>query len=515
MNTEQSSYGWRIAGISVSVLLLLMLLIYHETVLYLIGLWNDMEHGSYGHGYLIVAVSAYLVFSNRRTLFSLPPCPSFLALLAVLGASLLWMLVVLVDVLMLQTVILLLFILSIVWAMLGNQVTGKLLFPILFIGFALPVWDLLIPVLQDLSADVVFRVIRMLGIPAFQQGNEIVLPAGTLSITEACSGLRYFIPGMALGALYGYLNYTTFRARCIIFLISSGAAVLANILRIFIVVYLAYTTDMQHPFIHDHLALGWYLFAGMVVVLLVIDALLNRQHPLSESDTIEGNNSVAKSCGRGKLQHMSIFVASAMLLSAGPMAAYWVKHQPSSENAQVELELPSGVGGWKGPADSDNDWMPEYRGAIARKQAYQKGDNRIDLYVGYYLEQKQGKELIFYLNRVGNQDIWHSQNPSGNLRQTNERVVLEQLLEKGNGEQRLVWYWYNVAGWYTVNPYQAKALELLGLIMGNQQAYITAISVNSDADMSDARKALSEFVSSMETPLTKLTEHNHISTPSK
>ena len=515
MNTEQSSYGWRIAGFSLSVLMLLMLFMYHETLLYLIGRWNDMEHGEYGHGYLILGVSGYLILSNRRALSSLTPCPSYLALLAVLAASLLWILAVLVDVLVVQTVALLLLIPAIVWSMLGNQVTRKLLFPILYISFAIPIWFPLTPVLQDLSADITFWVIRLLGIPAFLQNNEIVLPAGTLSVTEACSGMRYLLPGLALGALYGYLNYVSFRARLIVFLISAGASVLVNILRVFIVVYLGYATDMQHPFIHDHLVLGWYLFAAMVVVLLVVDALLNRQHPLSEPATIEGNNSLANSCGRGTLQHMSIFVISAMLLSAGPVTAYWINHQPPSENAQVELELPSGVGGWKGPADSDNDWMPEYRGAIARKQAYQKGNKRIDLYVGYYLEQKQGKELIFYLNRVGNQDIWHFRNTKGSLRQTNNRTVLEQLLEKDSGELRLVWYWYNVAGWNTVNPYQAKALEVLGLITGNQQAYITAISVNSDADMSDARRVLSEFVSSMETPLTKLTEHNHISTPSK
>ena len=149
MNAEQSSYGWGMAGISVSVLLLLMLLIYHETLLYLIVRWNDMEHGEYGHGYLILAVSGYLILSNRSTLSQLSPCPSYLALLAILAASLLWILAVLVDVLVVETVGLLLLILAIVWAMLGHQVTGKLLFPILYIGFAIPIWFPLTPVLQN------------------------------------------------------------------------------------------------------------------------------------------------------------------------------------------------------------------------------------------------------------------------------------------------------------------------------------------------------------------------------
>jgi len=156
---------------------------------------------------LILAVSGYLILSNRSTLSQLSPCPSYLALLAILAASSLWVLAVLVDVLVVETVGLLLLILAIVWAMLGHQVTGKLLFPILYIGFAIPIWFPLTPVLQNLSADVTFWVIRVLGVSAFLKDNEIVLSAGTLFITESCSGLRYLIPGMALGALYGYLNY--------------------------------------------------------------------------------------------------------------------------------------------------------------------------------------------------------------------------------------------------------------------------------------------------------------------
>ena len=510
MSAEQSSYDWRIAGFSVSILLLLMLLMYHETVLYLTGLWSQLEIGEYGHGYLILAISGYLIMRNRRTLSHLTPCPSYPALLAVLAASLLWMLAVLVDVLVLQTVSLLLLILAIVWTMLGNLVTGKLLFPILFIGFAIPVWYPLAPLFQDLTADVVFRLIRVLGIPAFRQDDMIMLPAGTLSITEACSGLRYLVPGLALGALYGYLYYTSFGTRFIVLLIPAVAAVLVNIVRVFIVVYLGYATDMQHPFVKDHLSLGWYLFGGMVVILLLLDVLLHRHYQPSEPGNAEGNKfTPSVNCEKGMLQHMTILVAVAVLLTAGPAAAYWVNQRPPPENTQAELEWPSGAGGWKGPVDSDNDWMPEYRGAIARKQAYQKADKRIDLYIGYYRVQKQGKELINDLNRISNQDIWHSRNPKGRLRQTTDQVVLEQLLERESGEQRLVWYWYHVTGWYTVNPYQAKALQVLGLVTGNPQAYIMAIAVNSDGDVTDARKALGEFASIMETPLLKLTEHNY------
>ena len=279
MSTGASRHGWRVAGPAVAALLLLAFGLYHETLLYLVGLWNQLKIGEYAHGYLVLAISAYLILRQRRTLTALTPCPHAWALLAVMAASLLWMLAALVDVQVLQTIGLLLLVLAIVWTVLGNRVTWALLFPILFIGFAIPIWFPLSPLLQDLTADAVFGVIRLLGVPALRQENVIVLPAGSLSIEEACSGLRYLLAALTLGTLYAYLNYKTFRARLVVVLIAAAAAVLANMVRVFIVVYLGYATDMQHPLVHDHLTLGWYLFGGLVVILLFLDARLHAHRP--------------------------------------------------------------------------------------------------------------------------------------------------------------------------------------------------------------------------------------------
>jgi exosortase A len=502
-------HGWRIAGFSVMVLLLVTLGMYHETVSYLTSQWNQLEIGEYAHGYLVLAISGYLILRNRQVLSAQTPCPQYWALVAVMAASLLWLLAVLVDVLMLQTVALLLLVLAVAWTVLGNRVTWMLLLPILFIGYAIPIWFPLAPLLQDLSADVVFRLIRMLGIPAFLQGNDIVLPTGMLSVTEACSGLRYLLPALALGTLYGYLNYASYSARLLVVLIAAGAAVFINIVRVFIVVYLGYATDMQHPFVSDHLVLGWYLFGGMVVILLALDLLLHRhRQPADPVNATVSHDPLSTSCEIGWLQYVAVVVTGSILASAGPAVAYWVDHRPPVDNARVELELPAGAGGWTGPVASDNDWMPEYRGAITRKQAYQKDGERVDLYIGYYPVQRQGEELIGYLNRISNEHVWHTRNPKGSLQQAGNMAVLEQLLEKGGSAQRLVWYWYSVAGWQTTNKYQAKTLQVLGLVTGKPDASVVAVAIATGDDADHARKVLGEFVSTMKRPLARLNDHN-------
>ena len=394
MTTEQSWQGWPVAGFSVFLLLLVTLGMYHETVLYLTSEWNQIEDSDYAHGYLVLAISGYLILRNRRNLLGLVPCPQYWALVAVLAVSLLWLLASLVGVLMLQNVALLLLVLTAVWAVLGNQVTRVLMLPILYLVFALPIWFLIRPYLQDLSADVVFRFVRVLEIPAFREGNDIILPAGMLSVTEACSGLRYLLPALALGTLYGYLNYVTFRARLLVVLVAAVAAVVVNIVRVFIVVYLAYATDMQHPFVADHHALGWYLFAGMVAILLFLDTWLHRhRQPAATAGVVAGHAMPPAACKKSRLQYAVVVVAGALLVSVGPAVAYWIEHRPAVDNANIEFELPVGAGGWTGPVASVDDWTPEYQGAIARKQAYQKGGERVSLYMGYYTIQRQGEEL--------------------------------------------------------------------------------------------------------------------------
>lgn len=509
MSTELFRHGWRVAGVSLSIVLLLTLGIYRDTGLYMVGLWNQLATGDYGHGYVVIAISVYLIIRNRRVTAALTPCPNYWVLPVVLVSSLLWLLAALVDVQALQAASLLLLLMTIIWAVLGSQVTWKLLFPILFVGFAIPIWFPMAPLLQELTANAVFSVIRVLGLPAFRQENLIVLPAGTLIITEACSGLRYLMAALTLGTLYAYLNYATLPARMLVVLVAAGAAVLANILRVFIVVYLGYATEMQHPLVSDHLSLGWYLFGGLVIILVILDARFYRHHQPDLTGKKTVASGIQPDCHRqGNPQYTVLLLAVVLLASTGPAVVYMIDNQPGHPGRTAELELPAGVGGWIGPVGGRDDWEPEYHGALSYKQAYLKRGNSVTLFVGTYPVQRQGEELINDLNRIGNRKVWRSVYARGQLRKAGDLGVLEQVLEKSNGEQLMVWYWYSVSGRYTTNAYQAKALQVLGLVTGEPQASVIAVAINPRDDTGNARKMLEEFLLSMKAELATLVHRN-------
>ncbi len=504
MSAKQIKPTWRIAGPSIVMLLALMLIFYQQTVLYLISLWDQIRIGEYAHGYLVLAISVSLVLSNRKTLSALQPCPEYRAAVVVVATSMLWMVSALVNVEALQAVALLLLLLSLVWAVLGNRVTWVLAFPILFIGFAIPVWFPVSPILQNLTADVVFWLVRILGIPALRVQDMIVLPAGTLSIEEACSGLRYLLAALTLGTLYAYMNYSSFRARLTVVLIAAGSAVLANIVRVFIVVYLGYSTEMRSPLVKHHLMLGWYLFGGLVVLLLLLDTYLYRTRSLVEQKKSSAQAepeiialAVAEPavCKTGLPYYFILIIGLGLVLSIAPIVVYWTSHQsPASSAVPV---LPAGVNGWSKTVAGNNGWMPVYHGAVNQKQAYQKNHRKVVLYVGYYPRQKQGVELINDLNHINNHTVWSVFYPRAHLQSMGNRPVLEQLLKRGVNNQRLVWYWYNVAGYITTNKYEAKMLQVLGLLTGKTWAYVTAVSTPVDGNIDSSRQVLKDFILSI------------------
>lgn len=508
MTINNSRPGWPLTIALITPVLLLTMIFYHQTVIYLGGIWSEISIGEYAHGYLVLAISIYLVIDNRKNLAKLTPCPTFTAFLFLIPAAVLWLLAVLVDVEMLQTVGLLGILFSLIWALFGHRAMKILAFPVLFIGFAIPVWFPLSPILQNITADVVFWIMRLIEVPAFRQENMISVPFGLFSVEEACSGLRYLLAALTLGSLYAYLNYKTLPGRAAVVLAAAGTALLANIIRVFIVVYLGYSTEMQHPWVDDHLMLGWYLFGGLVAVLLFVDARFYRHGPIAEGvagDAVAEESPCANdSCQKSGIQYFIIAGLCAIVLSIGPLIIFQKNNQQQLSSADIEIILPEDIEDWSRPFVSANDWEPQYHGAISAKSDYRVRGEDVTLFVAYYPDQKQGTEVINDLNRISNKQIWRTKYSHGRVKHLQSHDVIEQAIENNQKEKRLLWYWYSIGGQVTVNKYEAKVLQLAGLVMGRPQAYMVAVSVLVKDDPERSREFLNKIITELKAPLANL-----------
>ena len=501
--TEQTGHGWIFAGLSIAVLLVQLVWLYRETTLDLFGRWAQ-PGGGFGHGYLVLAISLYIIYRQRTVLYRVAPCPSYMGLFGIAAFSLLWLLATLVDVQLRQNAALLPRVLSVIWAVAGGRVARQLVFPVVFIAVALPVWSPLLPILQSITAHVAFWLARAAAVPAMLQDYLVTLPAGSLMIAEACSGLHYLLAAVTLGVFYAYLNYRLLWQRVLVVMIAALAAIMANILRVFIIIYLAYTTDMQHPWVEEHLSLGWYLFAGLVFMLLLVDLKLHHSAAGLVVDPGSASNAVAPGeCRHGMWQRFLLLILGGVLIAIGPAVA-WRVEQPTDVGVDIVLNFPESAGDWYGPTATKDDWMPVYQGAIAEKRAYQNGARQLYLYLGYYPTQSQGSELINDLNRISDAKIWRSRFSRARVTSSGADKILEQVLESSTGRQRLVWYWYRVAGVPTVNAYEAKLLQVRGLLTGKSQAAVIAVATDIDSDIDSARNSLSEFMGEMQQPLVRM-----------
>lgn len=502
-----------IAFTVVVTLLLLTLVLYQQTVIYLNDIWSEISIGEYAHGYLVVAISIFLIFSNRKKLKNIVPCPVYTVTPLLFLSVLLWLAAVLVDVEVVQTVGLLFIIFTLVWSILGHAFMKQLAFPILFISFAIPIWFPLSPLLQDMTADVVFWVARLINVPAYREESMIFVPSGAFSIEEACSGLRYLLAALTLGSLYAYMNYVSLRARVAVVIVAAATAILANFIRVFIVVYLGYTTEMQHPWVKDHLMLGWYLFGGMIAVLLFLDARFYKNTAVAATDlkpeVVHPASDKSIRCRADGVRYFYVSVLCLIILSIGPAVIYQQNTQQSSVHT-ISLVLPGSAKGWSEPLPDSDDWLPQYHGALQMKSVHQVRGNDVSIFIAYYPRQKQGEEVINDLNRISNKKIWKTSYSRPRVLQmdnqsTDGQYALEQLIENSQNQKRLVWYWYNIGGRVTINKYEAKVMQLTGLITGQPQAYLTAVSVVIKGDVKQTRKVLGEIVADMQKSLAAMT----------
>ncbi len=218
-------------------------LLYYPLVGYLVEKWENQPE--FSHGYLIPAISLYLVWRRREEIARAPRDPSTLGVW-IAGASLAVLL--LANLGAIKTVAcysLIMLLVGVVLAIWGTAVLRLVLFPIVFLVFAIPVFTFVMtPVtfaMKLVAAKLSVGTISAVGIPVYRDGAVLILPNGALEVADACSGIRSLFALMALGAVYAYLFVGPAWVRVLIFLAGIPIAIFANFLRVTFLTIVAYS----------------------------------------------------------------------------------------------------------------------------------------------------------------------------------------------------------------------------------------------------------------------------------
>jgi exosortase A len=474
---------------------------YRDTFAAIVQKWES--DASFSHGVLILPVSLWLMWLKRRELAVTPAAPSWWGALVMIGCVAVWLVARGTGVLVLEQFAAVLMIPAAVLAVFGLRVTALLVFPLAFLLFAVPFGRGLVPVLMQVSADIGTWALKLTGIPVYRSHMHLSIPAGEFEVARACSGLNYFVTGLVLGVLYGYLTYAGWKKRLLCVLAFVVTPILMNGVRIYVIVLVSHLTDMRFGPGTEHIIFGRSFFIVIMFVMFWIGRRWRDSAAAFERPAAQGPGGQAmQQAPRAAASTVSVWAAvpaAALVALAGPIyfASFTADARSELADAGLIVALPAGSGGWTGPSTDPNAWRPQFSGAIAEQQAvYHAADGgRVYVYVGIYgLGTTAGAEMISFGNRVFPSE-------SGSLARSTklrlpmpdgDELVVRQLEGRTVGSEQLVWKWFVVGDRPLLSPYAVKAWEAAALVT-RSAATERVIMIGTIADPG-ARKRLESFV---------------------
>src|SRR5690554_5574917 len=196
--------------------------------------------------------------------------------LVLILSTLAWMILELVRIDTLSYLMLPVGLLAVSWTLLGLQQTLRLLPYVILLALSLPIWADFVPALVALASAVVTNWVRIFGMTALIEGNSITLPYGRLIIADGCSGIRYFAISILLAALMSILNDYRWRGWLMFLAVATMLGLIANWVRIFLLVLIGYQTEMQSDLLTDHELMGWVIY-GVFILPALYFAPVNRR----------------------------------------------------------------------------------------------------------------------------------------------------------------------------------------------------------------------------------------------
>ena len=255
-------------GLSVIICCLLVLFLNYPTVQSIIPEWNS--NGPYSHGFLGVLVVIYSVWWQRHLLLQTHLQPAWLGALALLLSMTLLIIGDLTNIQQLQQMSLLLVMITVIWALAGIRVLQILVLPLLMLALILPFWSLLQGPLRMLSTFASYWGAKVFVTDLKLDGYHLITQVGVFSVEPSCSGLGFFLVAALLAICVSLFNRLNVRKSVQLVIIALMVSVVANWLRIIIIVVVGAQTKMQHSIVQDHLTFGWLVFAACLLPLLMI-----------------------------------------------------------------------------------------------------------------------------------------------------------------------------------------------------------------------------------------------------
>jgi len=265
-STHERTISWSTLGWFAA----LMVACYAPVLWGLARQWD--QDADMGHGFFVPVISAYICWQKRDELLAEKATPTWWGLPVVLwGAVQLYIGTLGVELFTMRTA----FVISLIGAVLllgGTRYVRTLTFPLFLLFFMVPIpaviYSKITFPLQILASKVATTALDLMGIPVLREGNVLHLAETSLSVVEACSGIRSLLSLTFLSLVYGYFFEKKIWLRVLLFLATVPVAILANASRVTLTGVLSqYKPELAEGFFHTASGLVIFMIAGATLIV--------------------------------------------------------------------------------------------------------------------------------------------------------------------------------------------------------------------------------------------------------
>jgi len=261
---EKNRFFLTITGLAV-----LYIIVFFPVWKSLVQAWQSSEE--YSHGFLILPISAYIIWKKRETLRAIPARGSRLGIPLILISLFLYVFGFYGEIATLSSLSLLFCLISIVLFLFGFPILKELSFPLAVLFFMIPVpaqiYSALTIPLQLFVSKISVDGLQLLGISIYREGNVIHLADQKFQVVQACSGLRSMASLLVLSAVFGYLTLRSNPLRFVLFLTGIPASILVNVFRVVLMIlaYHFFHFDLTEDPVHTVFGVAIFFLAIVII----------------------------------------------------------------------------------------------------------------------------------------------------------------------------------------------------------------------------------------------------------
>ena len=252
-------------------------LTYLPTLIWMWDRWFARD-SYYSHGILIPFVVGFLIWQKKEELKKIKSEKSVWGMRLIIAGVVIHIISSVFRIYFSSGFSMLIVLVGLILYFYGEKIFSKILFPIAFLFFMVPVPMVVIAdisfKMKILAAQLATLILNNIRIPAIRDGSLIKMQHTYVVVEDVCSGLRSLISLMALGSIFAYWMTSKMVKKILLFLSTIPIAIITNVCRIVFLSSVSEIWGSQYAvgFLHD--LSGFMVFALAFVLLFAVGKLL-------------------------------------------------------------------------------------------------------------------------------------------------------------------------------------------------------------------------------------------------